>query len=282
MTLGYKNMITSSVISRTFGRFASTKFPKFFQNLINKAYVSLMKVDLREFYDYSKYDSLNALFTRAFAKPRIFNQEKNNFIFPCDSFISECGTIDKHTALQIKGFSYNIYDLLGSKIDTRSRKKVDGGDYINFYLSPRDYHRYHTPIDMKIQKAVHIPGKLFPVNFKWLHKIPKLFVENERVILECKTIKDKIFYMVFVGALNVGKISFIFDERIQTNLALQTPTVYKYKDLFFEKGVELGRFEMGSTIVMFFEKDLVKLSCTSGEHIKFGDILAFIQDDKLE
>ncbi|MDX1809055.1 MAG: phosphatidylserine decarboxylase [Sulfurospirillaceae bacterium] len=273
-------MIMTSVLSRIFGRFASTKFPKFFQNIINKIYVSSMKVDLSEFYDSSKYDSLNSLFTRAFVKTREYNKESNNFIFPSDSFITECGIIEKRTALQIKGFSYNIYELLSSKIDTRSRKRVDGGNYINLYLSPRDYHRYHTPINMNIQKAVHIPGKLYPVNFKWLKKIPNLFIENERVILECKTEDDKIFYMIFVGALNVGKISFIFDERIQTNIAQQNATVYKYTDLFFEKGAELGRFEMGSTIVMFFEKDLIELSCNPGEHTKFGDILAFIQDYK--
>ena len=270
-------MITTSVVSRVFGRFASTKFSPFFQKIINLCYVKIMKVDLSEFYDSSKYESLNALFTRAFVKTREFNHDNDNFISPSDSMISEYGTIDHYTALQIKGFKYSVHELLSKKIDTRSQKRVNGGDFVNLYLSPSDYHRYHTPIDMKIQKAVHIPGKLYPVNLKWLHKVPQLFVENERVILECKTMEDKIFYMVFVGALNVGKISFIFDENIQTNVDNKEISVYKYRDLFLAKGAELGRFEMGSTIVMFFEKDLVTLSAQVGKHIKFGEILASIE-----
>ncbi|WP_331774033.1 phosphatidylserine decarboxylase [Sulfurospirillum sp. 1612] len=273
-------MITTSAVSRVFGRFASTKFPPFFQKIINLCYVKMMKVDLSEFYDSSKYESLNALFTRAFIKTREFNHDADNFISPSDSMISEYGRVDQYTALQIKGFKYNVHELLSKKIDTRSQKRINGGDFVNLYLSPSDYHRYHTPIDMKIQKAVHIPGKLYPVNLKWLHKVPQLFVENERVILECKTMEDKIFYMVFVGALNVGKISFIFDENIQTNIDAQEVSVYKYRDLFLAKGTELGRFEMGSTIVMFFEKDLVTLACDSKKHIKFGEVLASIEDHK--
>ncbi len=270
-------MVLTSLISQIFGKFASTKFPKFIQNIINQSYVSMMKVDMSEFQKPSSYESLNALFTRELVKKREFDEDKKSFISPSDSFITSCGDMDKNQALQIKGFSYSVDDLLGVNIDEQSKKRVESGKYINFYLSPKDYHRYHSPFDMRVKKAVHIPGKLYSVNLKWLNKIPNLFIENERVVLECEDEKGRLFFMVFVGALNVGKMNFVFDERIQTNSDKRDITYYEYSDVFLKKAQELGRFEMGSTIVMFFEKDFVKLVAQEGKSIKFGDTIATCQ-----
>ncbi len=267
-------MIMTSLISRLFGKFASTKFPSFVQNIINKSYVGLMHVDMSEFLDAYKYESLNALFTRSLIKKREFNKDKDNFIYPCDAFITKCGTVEDGMALQIKGFSYSISDLLTNQISSEFKNKLEGGKFINFYLSPKDYHRYHAPINMEVQKAIHIPGKLYPVNFTWLKKIPNLFIENERVVLECLSESGRLFYMVFVGALNVGKMDFVFDNRIQTNSKKRYSTYYEYSDVFIEKGAEIGKFEMGSTIVMLYEKDFVNLTCEAGNHIKFGEMLA--------
>ncbi|NOX15551.1 MAG: phosphatidylserine decarboxylase, partial [Epsilonproteobacteria bacterium] len=126
----------------------------------------------------------------------------------------------------------------------------------------------------------HVPGLLYPVNLKWLRKIPSLFIENERVILECKMQNDELFYMVFIGALNVGKMRFIFDDRIQTNSNKRFTTYYKYGDISLKKGDNLGTFEMGSTIVMFFEKDCVNLLCQPDKHIKYADTIAVINEAK--
>lgn len=264
----------SSCASRLFGKFASKEFCPVLQNLINKTYVKLMKVDLSECTSSDKYSSLNALFTRALKQPREFSSFEDEFISPCDAFISECGDISEQKALQIKGHSYRVSNLLGNYINKAQKDKLIDGKYINFYLSPKDYHRYHVPIDMQVKKAVHIPGKLYPVNFKWLKKVPELFVENERVILECYTKENKLFYMVFVGALNVGKMEFIFDHHIQTNAKSSLEQFYMYDNLWLKKGDELGRFEMGSTIVMFFEKDLVELTCAKDKSIRFTDKVA--------
>ncbi|WP_024955582.1 phosphatidylserine decarboxylase [Sulfurospirillum arcachonense] len=261
----------SSCASRIFGCFASHKFPNIIQNIINKSYVKLMKVNLSECPDISSYKSLNELFTRELKTKRDIDADEHEFISPCDAFISECGNIQEQKALMIKGHSYRVRNLLGDYILKQEKDRLIDGDYINFYLSPKDYHRYHVPMDMQIKKAVHIPGKLYPVNFTWLKKIPELFVENERVVLECYTKDDKLFYMVFVGALNVGKMQFVFDETIQTNAKSSTQKPYMYKDLWLKKGDELGRFEMGSTIVMFFEKDMVELTCRKDEPIKFSE-----------
>lgn len=269
-----KQNFKSSCASRLFGSFASKKFPKFFQNIINKTYVKLMKVDLEECLHVESYENLNELFTRALKKPREFNSSSEDFISPCDAFISECGDIKEQKALQIKGQAYRVKEFLSYFISKKNKDKLVDGKFINFYLSPKDYHRYHVPIDMRVEKAVHVPGKLYPVNFKWLNKIPELFIENERVVLECYTKEDKLFYMVFVGALNVGKMQFIFDHNIQTNVKTSAEQFYKYKNLWLNKGDELGRFEMGSTIVMFFEKDMVELNCEKNKVIRFTQNIA--------
>ena len=90
--------------------------------------------------------------------------------------------------------------------------------------------------------------------------------------------EEKIIYMVFVGALNVGKIKFNFDKRIQTNIKKDDITTYQYADTFLKKGEELGRFEMGSTIVMFFEKDMVELTKSRMTQVKFSETVALIKD----
>ena len=264
----------SSIASRLFGKFASKEFCPVFQNLINKTYVKLMKVDLSECASSDKYSSLNALFTRSLGQPREFSSSEDDIISPCDAFISECGDITSEKALQIKGHPYIVSNLLGNYINRAQKDRLVDGKYLNFYLSPKDYHRYHVPIDMRVKKAVHIPGKLYPVNFKWLKKIPELFIENERVVLECYTKEEKLFYMVFVGALNVGKMQFIFDHNIQTNAKTSMEQPYMYKNLWLKKGDEFGRFEMGSTIVMFFEKGTVELTCKRDEPVRFTDIVA--------
>ena len=260
----------TSLLSRIFGTFANKKFASSLQVFINKSYTKLMKVDMSEFEAVSHYPTLNKLFTRSLKSPRLLENNSEAFISPCDSFITACGKITDNLALQIKGFSYNVKDLLGDFIAKKEKDKLDGGSFVNFYLSPKDYHRYHVPIDMRISKAVHIPGKLYPVNLKWLQKVQGLFVENERVVLECYTTDEKLFYMVFVGALNVGKMCFTFDTNIQTNAKGDLQQCYMYQNINLSKGDELGHFEMGSTIVMLFEKDSIELQAKEISSIRFG------------
>jgi phosphatidylserine decarboxylase len=266
----------TSLISRLFGIFASTEFPSWIQRCINKAYVFLMHVDLQEFEEASSYKSLNKLFTRRFKTRRLFNIGEQTFIAPCDSFISAYGQVENHTALQIKGFHYDVGTLLSDYVSKADKAKLEGGVFINFYLSPRDYHRYHAPIDMQILRAVHIPGKLYPVNLTWLKKIQGLFLENERVVLECRTKEGKLFYMVFVGALNVGKMVFSFDASIQTNAKASLQQYYRYTDLHVKKGDELGHFEMGSTVVMLFESNTIQCDLHHMTHVKFGQAIGEI------
>ena len=265
----------TSLISQNFGKFASKEFPDWFQNIVNQSYVSLMGLDMSEFAPANSYRSLNALFTRHLKEDRKFSLDAKDFISPCDSLISECGGLVEDYALQIKGMRYKTDELLGNNFTQGEKNKIHNGDFINFYLSPKDYHRYHIPINLKVLKAVHIPGKFYPVNFPSLKKRLNLFIENERVVLQCETTEEKIFYMVLVSALNVGVMQVSFEPRIQTNADVNGEQVYTFENLYLDKGEDFGCFEMGSTIVILSEKEMFEtLQVKAGDKVKYGDTIA--------
>jgi len=264
----------TNAISRAFGAFASKKHPYLIQLAINRLYVKFTGVDLSKFEPISHYKSLNDLFTRELKYQREFSKDPISIISPCDSLVSDQGKVVNGKAYQIKGFDYSIKDLLSDHVEKEDFELLEGGDYINFYLSPKDYHRYHVPMDMKVLRVIHVPGALYPVNFK---KVPSLFVKNERVIVEALDMSNRLFYIVLVGALNVGKMTLKFEAKIDTNVeGVDETRVFEYKDgeVELNKGDELGMFMMGSTIVMFFEKDFVDLEDKQGKSVRFADVIA--------
>jgi len=264
----------TSAISQTFGKFANREFPEWFQKIINNSYVSLMGLDMSEFNSPNSYKSLNALFTRKLKKDRTYSLDADDFISPCDSLVSACGKLQKDYALQIKGMRYSSDELLGEHFSDDEKSSVYDGDFINFYLSPKDYHRYHIPTNLKVLKAVHIPGKLYPVNNPSLKKRLNLFIENERVVLMCENSSGKKFFIVLVGALNVGVMQVSFESAIKTNASATSPSVYEYKDLYLNKGDDFGCFEMGSTIVILAQKDMLELKDIDNTDVKYGDTIA--------
>ncbi len=268
-----KKHITNK-ISNIFYKFASTEFPSVIQNIINIGYVKILGLDMHEFRSPSSYKTLNELFTRALVVPRQVDHSLNNFISSADSFVSEAGKIDGETALQIKGMEYSVKELFTDEVNSENFAKMIDGDFMNMYLSPKDYHRYHASYNAQVTKLIHVPGKLYPVNFKYLNKQESLFVENERVILECVTDEGKLFYMVFVGALNVGKMIFTFEPQVETNSDVNEIKVYKYDDLHIKKGDCLGYFKMGSTVLMFWEKNMVSLENLVNQKVNFGTIIS--------
>ncbi len=268
----------TSLLSQGFGKFANAYFPKPIQDIINRGYVNLMGLDMSEFRDPTTYTSLNALFTRHLETPRPFSDDPKDFISPCDSLITECGRLHEDIALHIKGMYYNVNDLLGEAVDDADKAKIIDGDFINFYLSPRDYHRYHIPCDLRVMKAIHIPGKLYPVNMTYLNKQPNLFVENERVVLECESGEGKRFYMVLVGALNVGVMQVAFEPAIQTNASATETSVYTYEEgIELHKGGDFGCFEMGSTIVIVAEPGFLELGIDVNEKVAYAQTIATIK-----
>ena len=265
----------TSALSQAFGRFASKQHNPKFQNFINNSYVRMMGLDMSEFKTPESYASLNELFTRHFLEMRTFSTEANDVISPCDSLITQWGTIEDTRALQIKGMSYDVNAFLGESIDSSSKEAIRDGSYVNFYLSPRDYHRYHIPMDLQVIKAVHIPGKLYPVNIPTLKNKVDLFIENERVVLECLSTQGKRFFLVLVGALNVGQMEVAFEPKIQTN-TVNTVTTYTYESLYMKKGDDFGCFKMGSTIIMLCEKEMCEWNVATGENVRFGQTIAQI------
>jgi len=261
----------TSIISNGFGAFASKEFSKPIQKVINHGYVKLMGLNMSDFKNPSEYKTLNKLFTRSIQNnPREIADDKNMMISPVDALVSDFGKIVEGKAYQIKGMSYDIKELFGEYHESATID-VDGGQFANFYLSPKDYHRYHMPQTLKIISLTHIPGKLYPVNFPLLRNKKNLFIENERVIIEGKDSNDKTFVMVLVGALNVGKMVITFEDKINTNSDIREPQHYKYENLTLEKGELFGWFEMGSTILLFSPKDCYTPKLNINQNVKFTE-----------
>jgi phosphatidylserine decarboxylase len=267
-------MHITNKISKYFHKFASCSFPKPLQSIVNNGYVKILGLDMSEFRNPNSYETLNHLFTRALVSPRDFDKGLDTFISPADSYVSEAGEITEDTALQIKGMQYSIKELFTKDISEANLQKIQNGSFMNFYLSPKDYHRYHSVYTAQVLKLIHVPGKLYPVNFKYLNKQESLFVENERVIVECKTAAGKLFYMVYIGALNVGQMVFEFESRVSTNQDKIEVSVYEYEDLYINKGDCLGYFKMGSTVLLFWEEDMVEIESLVDQSVKFTQTIA--------
>jgi phosphatidylserine decarboxylase len=253
---------TLNIISTIVGSFASLQLPSFIQKRLNALFVHVFDVDMAEFDRPEDYPSIQALFTRSLRKQRPFSDDPNELICPTDSTVAQFGTLDYETILQAKGLSYDLPSFLTDAIDTANMKRLENGTFINFYLSPKEYHHFHAPTDFMICKMVHVPGTLLPVKKSSLEKNRGLFIRNERVILECIS-GDMLFYFVAIGALNVGKIRLFREPNLQTNIpgGKNSHTVYDYPDpIRIRKGEDMGVFEMGSSVVLLFEKDRISFS----------------------
>lgn len=267
----------SSAISSLFGKFASKEHSVWFQKIINKTYVSLMGLDMSEFRNPSEYPSLNALFTRGFKKERSVDLSAETMISPADALVTDFGEIVDGKAYQIKGMEYEIAELFGTH-HSAVVPTLMGGEFINFYLSPKDYHRYHMPLTLTIKSLTHIPGKLYPVNMPLLKHKRNLFIENERVIIESVDERGFIHILVLVGALNVGKMLVTFEKNVQTNSDITTPQHYSYDNLKMNKAQLFGWFEMGSTILTFSQKEAITPQLSIGQKVRYGETIAAVKE----
>lgn len=273
----------SSIISELFGKFATKEFSKPIQKFINSSYVKIMGLDMRNFATSDSYSSLTKLFIRSMKKEPVIDARQDSVISPCDAKIIDFGTIENHTAYQIKGMEYNTNELIGAH-NSESFSLLEGGEYINFYLSPKDYHRYHMPFDVKVLSLMHIPGKLYPVNMPLLKRKKNLYLENERVILKVLDRFGHIHFIVLVGALNVGKMVVTFEERVHTNSRLRKRIYYEYSEpIVLKKGELFGWFEMGSTIVILSQKNAIQWHVSLNQKVSFGDVIGtLIENSKSE
>lgn len=254
--------VISNSLSRAFGRFASYPFPRPIQKWINQSYVKIFKIDLSEFDEACNYPTLNHLFTRELRVRREFETNKDVWISPCDALVTEIGEARHNMALQIKGMSYCVSEFLGEVLE-------EGYSFVNLYLSPKDYHRYHAPMDMEVLEVRYFGGELLAVNHASLLKNHNLFIRNERVVVVARDKEGRKFFYVAVGALNVGQMILHFEPRLQTNAKANVNTIYTYDiPIKITKGSEMGLFKMGSTIVLFTSN--VDFEINAGEKLKFG------------
>lgn len=198
------------------------------------------------------YPTFNAFFTRAL-KPsaRPINSEKDALVSPVDGCISQIGRLEKNTLLQAKGSYYTVDDLLGNT--EKGQSSFEDGHFATFYLSPKDYHRVHLPFDGKLIQTIYIPGKLFSVNPLAAEKIPQLFARNERLVCLFETTAGPMA-VILIGAMLVGKIETVWGL-IERSKTVSIRHYSEADSLYFSKGAELGRFLMGSSVIILFGKD---------------------------
>ncbi len=261
----------TNILSRLFGHFAAKPHPAWLQRLINRSYVRMMGLDMQEFSPPEHYASLQALFTRPLSRDRTFNRDDETVISPCDARITHSGTIAADTLFQIKGMRYSLEALL-PQLGRDQLGHFEQGPYLNLYLSPKDYHRYHAPATLTIRRLVHIPGRLWPVNLPFLKKKPNLFIENERVVLECEDPLGRAWMLVFVGALNVGRMHFVHLSDFQSNLSSAQMSIFEL-DRVVKKGDLLGWFEMGSTILIITQPEAFEPAALAQEHVRYGEMI---------
>lgn len=201
--------------------------------------------------DVATYTSFNDFFTRPL-KAGTRPLAPADFVCPVDGAISQFGAIDDHHMLQAKGHRYTTTELLGGKPALAARFRH--GSFANLYLSPRDYHRLHMPCDGRLVRMIHVPGALFSVNPVTARGVPNLFARNERVVCVFATPEHGTFAMVLVGATIVGSMATVWHGVVNPKRTGRVSQwTYADRDIVLSKGAEMGRFLLGSTIVMLFE-----------------------------
>lgn len=223
--------------------------------------------------DITSYSSFNEFFTRAL-RPDARPLANADFICPIDGRISQFGAIDDDQIYQAKGHKFSTTALVGG--DATLAAKFQHGSFANLYLSPRDYHRIHMPCDGKLTRMIYIPGDLFSVSPAAARGIPGLFARNERVVCVFDTANGP-FVMTLVGATIVGSMATVWHGVVNPPRAPQI-CEWKYDDqnIVLKKGDELGRFLLGSTVVMLFPKDTMSFNPAwqPAGPVKLGEMMA--------
>ncbi len=233
------------------------------------------KVNLEEAVnpDPESYATFNEFFTRAI-KPQLRPIAASALVSPVDGSISQFGKINNAELLQAKGVTYSLEQLLGGNPE-RSEKYRDGY-FMTIYLSPRDYHRIHMPCTGKLLEQTHIPGRLFSVAQHTVNTIKGIFARNERVIASFDTQYGSMA-MILVGAINVAAIETVWAGLITPpkGETIRSKS-YRSADIRLDKGEEMGRFNMGSTVILLFSNQAPEFleSLQPGESIKMGEALS--------
>ncbi|WP_372986198.1 archaetidylserine decarboxylase [Marinobacter sp.] len=261
-------------VSRLAGRFADSDGNPALKNRVVKWFIGRYGVDMSEAAepDPTAYPSFNAFFTRAL-KPGIrpIAEGEKTLVSPVDGKISQLGQVTGDRVFQAKGQSFSLNELLGDNLERT--EAFSEGEFATIYLAPSDYHRIHMPMAGKLREMVHIPGKLFSVNPVTAEHVPNLFARNERVVCIFDTDAGPMA-MVLVGAMIVGSVETTWSGVVVPGNGLVTDFQYEGEQAReFAKGEEMGRFRLGSTVIMVMPKGAVSWNDdqVAGKTVRMGE-----------
>jgi phosphatidylserine decarboxylase len=220
------------------------------KNFLISRVVSAYRVDMDQAVvsDPAAYPTFNAFFTRAL-KPgaRPLPDDPRALACPADGKVSQAGSITHGRIFQAKGFDFSVAELLA---DADEAAKYTNGIFVTVYLSPRDYHRVHMPLAGTLRETVHVPGRLFSVAPFSVNAVPRLFARNERLVCHFDS-EDGPFVVVLVGALLVSSVETVWSGlEIPPYASGVTSKDWRGRAICLERGAELGRFNMGSTVIL--------------------------------
>lgn len=276
--VGLQHLLPQHALSRGMHALARVR-SRPLKNLIIRAFMSHYPINLAEaeHSDPSVYESFNAFFTRAL-KPgaRTIDPSPAAVACPVDGAVSQAGAISGDRLLQAKGIDYTTAALLGGDADLA--REFEGGSFATVYLAPFNYHRIHMPLAGTLRRARYVGGDLFSVNATTAAGVPGLFARNERIACVFDTSAGPMA-VVLVGALFVGSMSLAWAGEVTAertrrlrDLPVTDPSVA------LDKGAELGRFNMGSTVILMFARDRVRLEpgLAPGSSVQMGDRIATV------
>lgn len=254
-------------ISRLVGKFAAAEAGWLTTKAISyfiKAYnINMSEAKLKSASDFKTF---NDFFTRELEEgARTIDNDKTTLCYPVDGAISQQGAIENGQLIQAKGFNYSLTTLLGG--DDETAKPFQGGEFSCIYLAPKDYHRIHMPMTGTLKEMIYVPGDLFSVNPLTANNVPNLFARNERVVAIFDTANGPMA-MVLVGATIVASIETVWAGTV-TPPAGKDVFKWTYPTegvgaIVLEKGAEMGRFKLGSTVVTTFAPEMVKFNELAG------------------
>ena len=224
--------------------------------------------------DIGSYASFNAFFTRAL-KPGIRPLAAAGLVCPVDGAISQLGPIQGDQIFQAKGHHYSTTALLGG--DAELARQFDNGSFATIYLSPRDYHRIHMPCKGRLRSMVHVPGDLFSVNPATARGVPGLFARNERVVCVFDSPQGP-FAMVLVGATIVGSMATVWHGQVNPPRTGELRRWdYAERAITLRQGEEMGRFLLGSTVVLLFPQGPLRFNDAwrPAHPVRLGQSMAF-------
>jgi phosphatidylserine decarboxylase len=224
--------------------------------------------------DIASYASFNDFFTRAL-KPGARPLASADLICPVDGTISQFGRIEQDQILQAKGHRYSTTALVGG--DAELAKRYHDGSFATLYLSPKDYHRIHMPCDGTLTRMIHVPGALFSVNPVTARGVPGLFARNERVVCVFDSPKLGSFVLTLVGATIVGSMATVWHGPVNAS-RVRRVREWHYPDggIVLKQGEEMGRFMLGSTVVLLFPQGDLRFNpeWAAGRPIRLGEPMA--------